>query len=111
MELKTVMITDTFFLTMTASGTVETHEEATVGIKERDMYIVQVKTLAFSIYPSVVRSLLSVSRTDILESCWCSVIALRIATTVLEKESCCVSRPHSRTAHLTHSVVLWLQKI
>ena len=36
--------------------------------------------------PSVVRSLLCVSRKDILESCWCSVIALRIATAVLEEE-------------------------
>ena len=34
-------------------------------------------TLAFAFCPSVVRSLLCVSRTDILESCWCSVIALR----------------------------------
>ena len=52
--------------------------------------IVQVKALVFACCPSVVRSLLCVSRTDILESCWWSVIALRIATAALGKESRCV---------------------
>ena len=63
-------------------------------------------------YPSLVRSLLCVSRTDILESCWYSAIALRIATAVLGKESRCVSTPHSvflRTSHtpcfaVTHDI-------
>ena len=49
-------------------------------------------------FPSVVRSLLCVSRTDILESCWCSVIALRIATAVLAKESCRVHTTSQRCA-------------
>ena len=48
--------------------------------------IAQVKILAFALDPSVVRSLLCVSRTDILESCWCSAIALRIAKAVLGKK-------------------------
>ena len=39
----------------------------------------------------MVRSLLCVSRTDILESWWCSVIVLRIATAVFGQESRCVS--------------------
>ena len=50
-----------------------------------------------------------VSRTDILESCWCSVIALLTATVVLEKESCCVSI-HLYAADLKHFVVMRLQK-
>ena len=56
----------------------------------------EVNTLAFAFYLTVVRSLLCVSRTDILESCWCTVIALRVATAVLEKESCCV---HTTSLH------------
>ena len=41
---------------------------------------------------------------------WCGAIAVRIGTAVLGKESRCVSIPHSCTAHITHSVVLWLQE-
>ena len=43
--------------------------------------------------PSAFRFLPCVSRTDILGFCWCSVIALRIATAVLGGKSHCVSRP------------------
>ena len=38
----------------------------------------QVNTLSSALCPSVVRSLFCVSRTDILESWWCSEIALRV---------------------------------
>ena len=43
------------------------------------------------IFLAVVRSLLCVSRTDILEYCWCSVVVLRIATAVFGMECRCVS--------------------
>ena len=66
--------------------------------------IVQVKILAFTLYPSAVRSLICVSRTDIIESCWCSVIALRIAKAVLRRRSRCMSIPLSYTVHIKHSV-------
>ena len=59
---------------------------------------------------SVVRSLLCVSRTDILEFCCCSIIAWRVATAVLGRKCLCMSKPHSYTAHLELSVVLWLHK-
>ena len=62
--------------------------------------IAQVKILAFALYPSVVRSLLCVSRTDITESCWCSVIALWVATAVLGKKKS--SYVHTTFLHFAH---------
>ena len=44
------------------------------------------QTLSFALYSSVVRSLHYVSRTDILETCWCGVIVLRIATANSERK-------------------------
>ena len=64
------------------------------------------KTSAFALWPSQVRPLLCVSRTDFLGFWWCSAIALRSATAVLGNGSRCLSIPHSHSAHLEHSVVL-----
>ena len=51
--------------------------------------------------PKVVRSLLCVSRTDMLGFCGCSVIALRIATAVLGRRMRSISIPLYYTAHQT----------
>ena len=60
--------------------------------------------------PQYFRSLLCVSRTDIIGFCWYSAIALRVATAVLGTERRCVSYHNHNTALRAHSVVFVVQE-